>query len=278
MDYESCKFIHTRTPSVGKQISVSYEGQTKTIRSENPLFLQAEEAFFAKDWETFFTYLDPAVLITKGNVKVENGTVYYKDEKVHGVIVDRILAFLSEKADMDHLLLFLDNLMSNPSARAREELYTFLENKGFPITSDGCFLAYKSVRPDWTDWATGKFSNKIGETLEMPRDEVDPDKTKHCSYGFHAGTYEYASNFNGGVNLVLVKINPGDVVSIPEDCECQKLRTCKYEVIESFIETKPIETAYYGDYEDTEDEKDEYYDLNYWGEETDDEDEADDEW
>jgi hypothetical protein len=65
----------------------------------------------------------------------------------------------------------------------------------------------------------------------MPRNKVDDNKEVGCSYGFHAGTLEYARGFrpcNG--KLVVVEINPADVVSIPTDCECQKLRTCKYKV------------------------------------------------
>jgi hypothetical protein len=31
--------------------------------------------------------------------------------------------------------------------------------------------------------------------------------------------------------VVKVKINPRDVVSVPRDCDFQKLRTCRYEVL-----------------------------------------------
>ena len=36
---------------------------------------------------------------------------------------------------------------------------------------------------------------------------------------------------DAGDNIVIVKINPEDVVSVPSDCNCEKLRTCKYEVV-----------------------------------------------
>jgi hypothetical protein len=101
-----------------------------------------------------------------------------------------------------------------------------------PITDNGNFLAYKAVREDYTDKYTGKFLNTIDAVLEMPRNKVDDDKNVGCSYGFHAGTIEYAKQFSGGCgHIMLVEINPSDVVSIPTDCEFQKLRTCKYKVV-----------------------------------------------
>jgi hypothetical protein len=120
----------------------------------------------------------------------------------------------------------------NPSKRAVDELYTFLEHRALPITDNGNFLAYKAVNSDYTDKYSGKFLNTIDSVLEMPRNKVDDDKNVGCSYGFHAGTIEYAKQFSGGIGrIVLVEINPSDVVSIPTDCEFQKLRTCKYKVV-----------------------------------------------
>jgi hypothetical protein len=66
----------------------------------------------------------------------------------------------------------------------------------------------------------------------MPRNKVDDNKENGCSYGFHAGSVDYAKNFmDRDGHLMLVEINPADVVSIPTDCQFQKLRTCKYKVV-----------------------------------------------
>ena len=50
-----------------------------------------------------------------------------------------------------------------------------------------------------------------------------------------------------------VEINPRDVVSVPLDCGCQKLRTCKYVVI-GLHETveRPLDDGIYGDYDENE--------------------------
>ena len=66
---------------------------------------------------------------------------------------------------------------------------------------------------------------------------------------------------------MIVKIDPADVVSVPNDCECQKLRTCKYVVVSlhETIET-PLDDGLnsdYGDYDDYGDEDLESYDHGY---------------
>jgi hypothetical protein len=155
--------------------------------------------------------------------------------------------------------------MLNPSRRAVNELYAFLEHKSMPLTPDGNFIAYKGVRDDYTDWHSGKFSNNIGDVNEMPRNSVCDDANVGCSSGFHAGSYEYAQGYGNGGHLMIVEIDPSDVVSVPLDCDCQKLRTTKYKVIahsEKKLE-KPL-CDEYGDYQDYEnDEYTDSYDEGY---------------
>jgi hypothetical protein len=137
--------------------------------------------------------------------------------------------------DCVYLFKFILKLNLNPSKRAVDELYTFLDHKNLPITENGNFMAYKAVRADYTDKYSGKFLNTIDSVLEMPRNKVDDDKNIGCSYGFHAGTVEYAKDFmDRDGHLMLVEINPADVVSIPTDCQFQKLRTCKYKVVDEY--------------------------------------------
>jgi hypothetical protein len=100
-----------------------------------------------------------------------------------------------------------------------------------PLTPDGDFLAYKSVQANFTDWYSGQHDFSIGQIREMARNQVCDNADVGCSAGFHAGSEEYAKSFNGGGNLVIVKINPADVVSVPTDCECQKLRAYRLEVV-----------------------------------------------
>ena len=92
----------------------------------------------------------------------------------------------------------------------------------------------------------------------MPRKQVDDSVDIGCSFGLHAGTYEYASNFGNGVTLT-VRIDPANVVSVPRDCEYQKIRCSEYTVIATAEEpwTRSVvwdgTADYDGYYEDDDD-------------------------
>ena len=219
-------------------ITVVVKGKPYTISDSNASFNEVKNRIANEDFDGIETLLDTGAAVgsfTKGNIVVKNNEVLYKGEIVHNHVVDRILDFMRQGLPYKPLVNFLDKLLQNPSRRATQELYSFLEHKNMPLTPDGNFLAYKSVRADYTDHRTGKFSNIVGSVLEMARNEVCDNANIGCSYGFHAGSLSYAQSFGGsGSILLIVEINPADVVSIPNDCNCQKLRTWKYKVVGTF--------------------------------------------
>jgi hypothetical protein len=152
--------------------------------------------------------------------------------------------------------------MANPSRRAVEELYGFLENEGMAITPEGYVIGYKGVSHDFTDRFSGKFDNSVGRTHEMPRNQVDENPNNPCSYGFHIGSHRYATSWaGGGGNVVLVKFDPADAVAVPVD-EAEKLRVCKYEIV-ALSPDQPLEPALVstngGEFNDEE--------LDYWDDE-----------
>ena len=195
-------------------------------------------------------------------------SVYINGELQHSHIATRIAEHAKANLPFEHLLKFIERLNKNPSYNSRMELYNFLESKHIQITDDGCFLGYKSVRANFTDWHSGKFDNRIGQTPSVPREEVDDNPNNACSSGLHVGNYEYASSFYCGSDrqLLMVKVDPSDVVSVPTYA-CNKLRCCKYEVI-SLCKNKLEKNIYRDDlssvdedYEDSyEWEEDEYWD------------------
>ena len=92
-------------------------------------------------------------------------------------------------------------------------------------------MAYKAVRSDFKDIHSGTFDNSVGQTVSMPRNAVDDDKNRTCSAGLHFCSFEYLPHFaHANGHVVLVKINPRDVVAIPADYNDTKGRTCRYEV------------------------------------------------
>jgi hypothetical protein len=234
-----------------ESITAVIDGTPFTMSSNHPSFEDALDAIASDDIDLLHSLFDVKESIRnnfkKANasgIEVTDSTILYNGEPVHNYVVDKIFEFMDDSLPFEYLVNFLDKLMANPSRRAVDELYKFLEHKHLPICPDGDFLAYKSVRPDFKDHHSGKFSNHVGAVLEMPRNAVCDDAEIGCSYGFHAGSHEYASNFGGGDSkLMIVKISPADVVSVPKDCDCQKLRTARYEVLREFerVYTKPIE-------------------------------------
>ena len=221
---------------------------------------------------------------SSGRVTVENDTVKCDGEVVHGTIAKRILEFMSNGLPFEPLVKFLENISENPSYQSQVELYDFLEHKNLPITDDGCFLAYKAVRKDFKDKFKGEFDNSVGKVCEMPRSKVDDNRKAGCSQGLHAGALNYVASYGSveaGDKIVIVKINPQDVVSVPSDCNCEKLRTCRYEVVGEYqgellkplYKSEFVEDEYYDDEDDNIYDQ---YDEDYW-DQYDDEEEYDDE-
>ena len=219
-----------------------------------------------------------------GLVEIKNGQVTYEGEVVHGSISKRILEFMSKGLPFQPLVNFLNNLMENPSMQSQKELYDFLEHEHLPITEDGHFLAYKAVRNDYMDKYRGTFDNRVGKICKMQRAKVDDDRARGCSDGLHAGALNYVAGYGSvesGDRIVIVKINPRDVVSVPSDCNCEKLRTCQYEVVGEYQGEllKPLYSANFSEDEYADYEDDENYDLDseYWDQFDDDEDDYEDE-
>jgi len=154
---------------------------------------------------------------------------------LHSTLTNRMMEMHREGFDISPMAVFLQNLMENPSYRAVNELYEFMEKSDLPITEDGCFIAYKRVRGDFKDLYTGKIDNSPGKTPEMPRNMVDEDSNRTCSVGLHFCSREYLPSYGGysdEYKVIMIKINPRDVVAIPRDYNNAKGRCCKYYVVE----------------------------------------------
>jgi hypothetical protein len=252
-------------------ITVVLDGERHSINAGNGMFSKALEAYKVNDWDAFIGCVNPTIRLKSlyasyEGIEVKDGNLYVFDEPVHSTLATRVLSFLEAGLDCVHLFKFILKLNLNPSKRAVDELYTFLEHRALPITDNGNFLAYKAVREDYTDKYTGKFLNTIDAVLEMPRNKVDDDKNVGCSYGFHAGTVEYAKDFMGREgHLMIVEINPADVVSIPTDCQFQKLRTSKYKVVGEY-EIDLTDPLYASRFETDQDG-----DVDLWDDDSDDE-------
>jgi hypothetical protein len=167
----------------------------------------------------------------KGKVRIEASQIFYEDREVTGLIAGRVFEVIRLGLDIQPMVNFIENLMKNPSKRATDELFGFMDACDLPITEDGHFLAYKRVRSDYKDVYSGTMDNSVGKVLEMSRNLVDEDKDNTCSYGLHFCSYDYLQHFSGD-RIMVLKINPADVVAIPSDYNNAKGRACRYEVVD----------------------------------------------
>lgn len=247
----------------GENIIIVVNNNNYTINKTHIAYQKILDGIKNNDWDAVKDAVDPKKVIInygKGNVAIKGDTLYWKDREFHNSLSARMIRMYQEGFPIEPMINFMENLMENTSYRAVNELYTFLEKNNLPITPDGHILAYKRVNDDYMDVHSNTVPNKIAkhftqdEVNAMPitcgkkdevevkinksgntvvkteRNNVDDDKNRTCSNGLHFCSKEYLGSF-GGSRIMILKINPRDVVSIPVDYGFSKGRTCRYEIV-----------------------------------------------
>ena len=220
-------------------------------------------------------------------VSVDGTTVFFDNDPIHGALADVIKRMFTEGKTLDFkpLVNFLEKASTNPSLKSVDDLYRWIDKGDLVIDPDGDIVAYKAVRVDENGISTsisqgpafvngeevnGYVPNKPGTVVSMARSLVVDDPHVGCSVGLHAGTYAYARQFQKWnsryhTRLILVKINPRDVVSVPFDESDQKMRVARYTVL-SEIEERLADPIYQPSIpepeEDEENDWDDYDDLD----------------
>jgi hypothetical protein len=219
----------------GKNVIVVIDNTPHTIGPKHLGYEKLKDAIKAQDEQAIRDLINPKKIVLNygmGNISIQGETLFWCGREMHNALSKRMIAMLQEDFPIEPLVLFMENLQQNPSKRAVDELYGFLEKNTLPITPDGYFLAYKKVRKDFTDIHSGTIDNSVGQRPWMLRNTVDDDKDRTCSFGLHFCSQEYLNCFGAKDDpIVILKINPRDVVSIPSDYNDSKGRCCEYEVI-----------------------------------------------
>jgi hypothetical protein len=229
-----------------QNVTVNYQGQTHIVKRSDALaddLIRAIKENRLDDVPNLVSVARAMENKSKGNVLFRDGELLVKGVRVPAELACKIQKFIDEGLPYQPLVKFAENLQKNPSFRAVNELFQFLEKNDHPLTENGTFLAFKKVQEDFTDVHTGKFDNHPGQVLEMPRNQVDEDPTSHCSHGFHVGNWRYCHEFNGNTGIMLeVEVNPADVVAVPTDLN-EKIRVCRYKVlgvVDSAFSSSPL--------------------------------------
>lgn len=260
----------THIKSNDNRYTVILDGQPHQFDPSHHKYAGLVECIHAEDANEFVTLLNTGDSIedwSEGNFEFKDGFLYFEEEQVATDPTSRIVECIRGGFPHNFMLNYLKNLYDNISERAIRESYPWASHKGLPITPDGMLVGYKGVGiyrgdsrndkngrilsdGDHVDIYTGKsFRNNVGDVCSMKRRQVCDDHTVGCSTGLHVGTYDYACGWagNSGV-VVLVKFNPKDIVSVPSDCDYQKMRVSEYEVIS--IAREQLEEPVYSEDED----------------------------
>lgn len=200
-------------------------------------------------------------------ITASDNRLYHDGDEVDNSLARKILEFIEaglfeEKAEP--LLKFMEKAYDNPEEHSRKQLFDWLERHDFSINEDGDILGYKAVNPrpvpgtnDLADHGhlyqsitsgankvvvdgfeyTGNVPQSIGSVVEIPRSDVIFDPTEGCAAGLHVSNFRYANWFRehgrGTWNAVilLVAVNPRDVVSVPTESDWEKIRVRAYRVV-----------------------------------------------
>ena len=238
---------------------VLIDGKMVTTTSENPRYTDIlsilltpitsqEEVDYLYDLMTtdIIEGVGSAMRQLSEKISYEDGEILYNGEPVHGQVVESIKHALLNDGDYEPLVKFLERIEKNPSMVSRNEAYAWIEQSGLTITEEGMVIGYKGLDSAGDsihaggayvngEWVSGHIPNTIGAVISMDRRDVNDNRSDACSYGLHVGTYEYANSFGQGI-VATVTVDPANIVSVPSDANCTKMRVCEYKVVRLEVE------------------------------------------
>ena len=252
-------------------ISLMIDGKMKSVENTHINYSQIVDKLNKEDYNDILSLIDTITAVKEilneqddQLFTVSGNHIIYKDYTLNEFMSSRILSMMNQKMNLKPLANFIDKLYQNPSYRAVNSLYEFLEYGGIPLAPNGNFLVYKKIRADYKDIHSGKFDNSVGTVVKMHRFEVDENPENTCSFGLHVCSFDYLRSFGNGTTdrVVICEVNPKDVVAIPKDYNNTKMRVCEYKVVGE-LDEKTVDAlrdiCVSSDYCD-EDEDDEYND------------------
>ena len=257
-------------------VSFFLDGKSYVVNREHPGYTQIIEALQKQDYDAIPALMDVNSAMstflntTDPDFEVKGALVYYKGKPFTEEVSEKVLRMTDKGVPALPLINFLKKVRKNISATAQRELLLFAAANQFLIHEDGDIIAYKAVREDYLDVHSGTVLNKPytlmtfeeksrlpyttdrgvtvgvdnGTTVVfMERSDVDDRRDHTCSFGLHFAAHNYARSFTGGGRMLILKINPADVVAIPSDYGNAKGRCSRYEVMAEIEEEHIKETG-----------------------------------
>jgi hypothetical protein len=179
---------------------------------------------------------DPKLTYAEGNLQ-------WSGASINADLQSRIVSALQANQSIAPFINFLNKCDENPLPAAIARLYEFVSHRSLQITNDGDILGYKNVRTDFHDHHTGKYDYTPGNVVIMDRVDVEYDPQLECSRGLHFACLTYAKGFHPGNPIVIVRVNPADIVSIPNN-DPKKARACRLESIGIYNDERAVRATY----------------------------------
>lgn len=264
--------------------SARTDADKEELQDETDVFLATlngvnENGFVAKAREIVTSRIDHLT----DRITCDGFHVYYDNGDFNKLGIDpvledhliRIIAGTGEDANGDHDVLawcrFTEKLYSNPNKDIVGRFVEWLKAQNWlTLTDDGNIIGYRGCGSDSEGEpasihtgpaivngvsVNGHVPNHVGDVVEYDRTQVTVDYANGCASGLHVGTYDYAVGW-GTDWLLRVELDPRDVVSVPFDCSSQKVRCCRFKVLDK-TPIKDLEPTVswhddltYGDYDD----------------------------
>lgn len=186
-------------------------------------------------------------------ISVENRQVLLDGEPLSNPYVDRLLDVAGDEdgdAEAYAWAKFFEKLAANPNKAVAEQLGRWMKATGedWEITEDGNFLGYRGVMKNAEGERVSKFKgtarvdgelfentnipNPVGATVTMPRTEVTFDPNNACAAGLHVGTKGYARSWGSTGEVLVIEVDPTNVVSVPHDAGDAKIRVCAFDIVD----------------------------------------------
>lgn len=246
------KYNYTVTPD---SIVIFAGAKPYIARKDHLNFEKIKSLVKGKQFEKAVKLFDISTAITvnsKGKITVKNSVVYWNDKPLHNYVTNRLLTLLKEGFDVKPVINFLEDLYNNnplvkenPNHYLVEDLFKFLQSNELPHTPDGGFLAWKRVRKDYLDIHSGTISYKVGESVKEPWEKVSKNRSECGGSGLYFGSRRYFEKLDFGAEkgykLLLVKVMPRHVASVPVSYEHSKGRACELFVYAEYDDNSEID-------------------------------------
>lgn len=222
----------------GSSIAAVIDGKTYSIKSGSANFIKVRTAILAEDWDAIPGLCQHGIAIEEfvaswskdhpaAKFVFKDNVLYYDGDRLPPSLNKAILGWC-ERGTPEPFFRFWRNANENPSHRSLTQMWDFLAKHDLAIDEDGYIIAKKSVDSGYNSTHTApngkKLNYKPGNYVAEQRNKISDDPREACDRGLHVGGSAYVNTFSK--RIILVRIHPRDVVSVPYDENSAKMRVC----------------------------------------------------